>query len=65
LIYQIRKYGVLPETQIHLLDAIAYGKDVWMPGYDMKLIEEMLKRKRRKELKILRMERLITQQGGK
>jgi hypothetical protein len=38
LIYQIRKYGAIKE--IHLLDALAYGKDVWMPGYDMKLIEE-------------------------
>lgn len=44
LIYQIRKYGVLSETQLHLLDAAAYGKDVWMPGYDMKLIEEMKKK---------------------
>lgn len=44
LIYQIRKFGVLPETNLHLLDAMAYGKDVWMPGYDMKMIEEMKKK---------------------
>jgi hypothetical protein len=44
LLYQIRKYGVLPETQIHLLDALAYGKDVWMPGYDQRAIEEAKKK---------------------
>jgi hypothetical protein len=25
---------------------LAYGKDVWMPGYDMKLIEEMKKKEK-------------------
>lgn len=46
LIYQIRKYGVISEEKLHLLDAMAYGKDVWMPGYDMKLIEEMKKKEK-------------------
>lgn len=39
--YQFRKHGAI--KIIHLLDALAYGKDVWRPGFDMEAIERAKK----------------------
>jgi len=38
--YQLRRFGSISEKQIHLLDALSQGPEVWVPGFPRTKVEE-------------------------